>query len=611
MAAPELNVKYTRHAQDQYSFVMPWLAHCGLLPTPIGVAKRETPDPELTLAILKANHFPLLWIKPTGLPAYDWLLGTETFMQAYRVQRSQLEALRSEAMQVRDALARRGIAIAFIKAVDLAPAFPYYTGNQDILVRSQQVAQARSVLEQLGYLEVTHARERGKFLYRAFPGGRVGLSVHLHGHIGWDGNTYLEADDLWRRMVPSRTDPDLSIPSPEDALLITVAHAVDEDKQVRLADLAKVWSCLETGCLDWQYIAYAASARGWLRQLQAALCAFNHVSHVFLHVDLLPEPALALFRARRGVQGSLAHPRPVAADSPGLPFPLRFTSCKLLSYEKILRDPLLSPRQRLQLLVECLLRGTARKLRLRTQPSMLISLSGIDGAGKTVNARCLREAFAACEVNATYVWMRGSTSQWLAPLRRLAGVLLGRRYPSLRPPPRGQCANTERIRAIDSRWVRAAYRWVMALELLLFYSRQVTVPLLLGKVVICDRYIYDHMADWVDRLGNARAYDSLPARLLRLVVPRPDEAFLLDVPAEIVLARRQDEKLPQSIENRIAALRYLSERYGLRRLDASRPPDQVAQQLIDSVLVHYLHSYWAPVNAVFRYNSAPGPDLLP
>ncbi|MDH7603219.1 MAG: nucleotidyltransferase family protein, partial [Armatimonadota bacterium] len=457
-------------------------------------------DPDEILSALEANHVPLLWIRPTGNSAYDWLLESKAFHKAITREQAYFDELRAQTLSLRDEFKQYGIEMAFIKAVDFPPVFPYNTGNQDILVRSEQVDLARRLLRKLGHIEVRHLHERKKYLYRTFPGGKEGLSVHLHEHVGWDGNTYLEADGLWSRMVTSKADPELLIPSPEDVFIITAIHAFDENKEIRLADLVKLRYCLATYMLDWDYVDSIATCRGWRYNLYAALYIFDHVNRLFWGTDLLP--SVVLDRARHIIEqqrlSAAFLKRKICQSHRELLFPIPFSYCKYFSFQKLWRDPTLRERERFYLLIEYTLRGIGRKLGLRTQPSMLICFSGIDGSGKTCQAQALRNAFITCEVNTKYVWMRGSTSVWLNPLKRLAAIILGSRQLSSERADLDTAQNRERIRNIKNRWVRVLYPWMIFFEFLLFYLKEVIVPLSFGQVIICDRYVVDHIADLMD-----------------------------------------------------------------------------------------------------------------
>lgn len=70
---------------------------------------------------------------------------------------------------------------------------------------------------------------------------------------------------------------------------------------------------------------------------------------------------------------------------------------------------------------------------------------------------------------------------------------------------------------------------------------KVALPLLLRKSVVCDRYIYDTVVtDLAIDLGYSNVKLSRVAALLSSLLPEPDIQFLIDVPEECSLKRKND-----------------------------------------------------------------------
>ena len=102
-----------------------------------------------------------------------------------------------------------------------------------------------------------------------------------------------------------------------------------------------------------------------------------------------------------------------------LPFRIPFWFSKGFSFAKLLRDPSRSPARRVKDLVTHTLYGIKLRLRIHSQPSMLVTINGVDGCGKTTQARALQSAFHTCHLKADYVWYRGGSAGWLSSLLRL------------------------------------------------------------------------------------------------------------------------------------------------------------------------------------------------
>ena len=98
------------------------------------------------------------------------------------------------------------------------------------------------------------------------------------------------------------------------------------------------------------------------------------------------------------------------AEDARFPFPVGFLFSKRHYYGKVIRDRWLSPRQKVVDMAKHTVAGVRRRLPFKPQRGMLITLSGIDGSGKTTQAETLLDALGECDIAATRVWSRGASS---------------------------------------------------------------------------------------------------------------------------------------------------------------------------------------------------------
>jgi thymidylate kinase len=188
----------------------------------------------------------------------------------------------------------------------------------------------------------------------------------------------------------------------------------------------------------------------------------------------------------------------------------------------------------------------------------IIALVGIDGSGKTTQARLLADALTVAGVPATYCQNAGGRRWFGRVARRLgradAQRLLGRRGMLL---------------------AESVLRW-LAIARALLRSR------LSGRVAVMDRYAVCQYASI--RAHGGRGSGERLARLAYRVFPPPDVTFLLAIrPGEAyrrIEARGTDHESIDYLAAAAAAYRALPEWPCFVVIDAGRPPADVARQIV-------------------------------
>jgi thymidylate kinase len=213
------------------------------------------------------------------------------------------------------------------------------------------------------------------------------------------------------------------------------------------------------------------------------------------------------------------------------------------------------------------------------RPGLLIALSGIDGAGKSSQARWLADSLMALGVDVEVVWndLLGSRALNLlaAPpkaLLRLAGNRNERLASYEESSPSSGAAAASAMRGIWSTVVTFAN----SLEQRVLASG----PVMRGGVVVFDRSPLD-LAVRMQVLYRSNV--QMQRRLVRVAAPRPDLAFLLDIPPEVSLARKDDIWSPSQLVEQATLYHELAPSFGVRRLDGQRPPEEIAAEIAREV----------------------------
>ena len=192
-----------------------------------------------------------------------------------------------------------------------------------------------------------------------------------------------------------------------------------------------------------------------------------------------------------------------------------------------------------------------------------ICLTGIDGAGKTTLASLVVDAMNNNGTKAMYIYNR-YIPILAKPALWLAGALLLRNkdiYGSYH-----EYSSSKRTASSSHPFLAEAYQYLLIFDYLIQIFAKITIPLALGKTVICDRYIYDTLATDL-AIDFNYTDDKLEHTLKRFLnlCPVPDLTFLIDLPEEVAMSRKTD----------VPSIDYLKERRRFYLILADILPDVI------------------------------------
>ena len=196
-----------------------------------------------------------------------------------------------------------------------------------------------------------------------------------------------------------------------------------------------------------------------------------------------------------------------------------------------------------------------------------------------MQAQRLVENLNARGMPSFYTWCRYSP-RLLMPLIKLAKKLIrrnkgGSEYAGFTSSKKGILA-------------KPGLGWIWLNFSLLEYLVQVTWTLRSrrGRVLVCDRYIYDMIADVAISLGRsgAEVLELVRHPFIRLF-PKPDEVFFLDVPPAVAYARKKDPNVmgEQYLVDRAEIYSLLSDGLGFARIDGTKSVEEIADTILNSI----------------------------
>ena len=212
--------------------------------------------------------------------------------------------------------------------------------------------------------------------------------------------------------------------------------------------------------------------------------------------------------------------------------------------------------------------------------SSFISLSGIDGAGKSTQLKLIKADLECRGDLVIYLWTRGGNTPGAVAVKGLLRKLAGKKLPS-------SGHSNQRDDMLRKGWIQRLWLTLAILDLVRIYGINVRWWLFLGKSVVCDRYLWDSLIDFKIMFPDIQIEKWFLWKFLVWCTPVPIRSVLLMIPLEVSEARclQKYEPFPDTPERR-------TRRYHLYEIaskfkywdviDSTRPVDIVFSDIVKS-----------------------------
>ena len=212
---------------------------------------------------------------------------------------------------------------------------------------------------------------------------------------------------------------------------------------------------------------------------------------------------------------------------------------------------------------------------------MIISISGVDCAGKTTQLDRLEAALTERGHRVRRVWFRPGYSPLLDAARAKVRKLRSGALPTHQAPTRRQEAFAKP--GVQHAWVTMA-----TLDTLLNLGAHVRLLGLKGYTVLCDRYVEDAIVDLALRFPDLVGAEGRLRRTLVAACPTADAAFLLTLSPEVLSQRAEAKKEPFADAPAMRTARYdaymrLATTGRFTVIDAEQSIETVTRAMLDAL----------------------------
>lgn len=215
------------------------------------------------------------------------------------------------------------------------------------------------------------------------------------------------------------------------------------------------------------------------------------------------------------------------------------------------------------------------------KPPLLISFSGIDGAGKSTQISMLQACLAGAGLRFSLLTFWDDVAV-LSGLREFSSHAVFRGDKGVGSPERPIIRRDKNVQSWPMAILRLVLYFLDAIHLSSVVAKSKRRPV---DVIIFDRYIYDELANLPLRRWYARAY----TRCLLRLAPRPDVSYLLDADAFEAWSRKREYPLEFVERNRAAYLLLISMITGVTVIGPASTADaqwRVVEELVKKLPDH-------------------------
>jgi len=396
---------------------------------------------------------------------------------------------------------------------------------------------------------------------------------------------------LWKKHQRLEIDGvAVGTPSPENHLLITLAHAFFENHQFSLNDLAYIIEDIYSVELDWDYVTGWIVNNRWFDSFYGMLLLADHVYRALFGDELIQEmTSRKLIGASKSTRTRTRLPEKLIMqfdERPYLPVRIPITTVVSGYVRKIVTDPSIPFLKKIGMIFFISKRFLERRMPIRrNRPAFPVCFVGQDGTGKTIHARYIWKELEKRGISVKYVWSRGTGFARARPMLNLlrSALLNGEMSKDNKNGNRDMRETLLMKEPLKSIW---AY---ILLANHLAQLMRVKLALATGSMVVCDRYIFDTLIDLECDLG--KSWEGTLGRTAERLAPKPEVIFMMDTEPRELVKRRPSTKLDLVERKRCAYLNYLRTKDGLSIIDTCDDLQRNREKILLTTLQTFF-GYW-------------------
>lgn len=205
----------------------------------------------------------------------------------------------------------------------------------------------------------------------------------------------------------------------------------------------------------------------------------------------------------------------------------------------------------------------------------LICIVGVDGTGKTTQAKKLLITLRDHNIPSKYVWLRFFH---FFSLPVLLIIKLFKLSYTIKTPSGNKIGYHELWK---NPLISAMYQTTILIDIYLYKIYKIDIPQkIFSKTIVCDRFIFDTIVDLMISTRNNNFHKSFTGILLLGMVPKNTIVFYLSTGYEVLINRRDDIKGDLNLIDRIKYYDQISNLFRFTRIDAADSEVDIAEIIV-------------------------------
>jgi thymidylate kinase len=221
-----------------------------------------------------------------------------------------------------------------------------------------------------------------------------------------------------------------------------------------------------------------------------------------------------------------------------------------------------------------------------------LTITGLDGSGKTTLANNIIEYYKARGYKYKYVWMRHRHTLAYLLMRLLMFLGWKRNFKN------ANGVEITRFELDEGTFSRVLWPIIEFLSILPVILFKVTIPLRLGYGIICDRYTIDTIVSISLNTYNMNFEDGYLGKIFLNLIPKEGIIIFLDIDLLNILSRRPDIEFSyDEIQNAIRIYRKLAIKTKAIYLNTTtQTPEQIKKRVISYLFGESISSTDVPTH---------------